>query len=111
MTNKETTKDLREDLISKIDNIGGILTKLERVEFLLGELIGDYSFREKPNPLLIFDNNISSENYKLKKQAEKWFLEYDRIQTFIDMSLEYTLHSREDVERTLADLKTMWNIR
>lgn len=111
MTNKETTKDVRGDLISKLDDIRGILTKLERIEFLLGELLEDYSFSEKPNPLLLLDDKIPSESHEQKRQTQKWFWEYNRIQSFIEMASEYASNSREDTERTLTDLKTLWNVR
>ena len=104
MTNNGNKKDFTRGLIDSIDNISGVLAKMERAEFLLNELVDDYTFTEKPDMALL-SCNITEENITEQRQTIKWLHEYVRIQQFINMALEYTLYGRKDLGNILNSLE------
>lgn len=107
MINNETKKDLTKDLVTNIDNIGSVLTKLERVDFLLNELIEDYKYPEEDEPdISKFSSNITKENLSEKKPTMSWVLAYDRVLKFIEIAEECTSNCKAEIEHISNNLNT-----
>lgn len=93
-------KDLSEVLFDQTNAIAEVLTKLEKVNLLLDDLMGNYGFAEKPELNYYFDNNISFDDTR-KKQVCKWLIERKKILGFIEIVSDYVCESKKLLEEAI----------
>ena len=99
MTNLEIEK-LKEELRRKNQLIENLTYNVERIDFLLYELIEDYSFYERPTPWAAVEWAKTMDNDDENgQQSFKWFCEYSRIHELIQIAKDYAIDSREQLER------------
>lgn len=69
------------------DRLSQIQMAADRAATILYELIDDYGFIENPSPAKALE--ISVDDSIEAKQSFQWFVEYDRIYTFIEIASDY----------------------
>ncbi len=78
---------------------------IEKISFLLGEWIDDYSFCEKPDPIAAIDYAQLSRKDRHGEQSMKWFWEYDRVHELVEIAMDYVRDTRELIEEAQENEK------
>jgi hypothetical protein len=80
---RQATKNLIEDLKSN----------LEKADFMLSNWMEEYSFSEKPDPYKAIAWGTNQDKDMHAKQSAKWFWEYNRIHSIIEIAMDYITRS------------------
>lgn len=97
---KKTYEELEKEIMDKNDLIENLGIGLQKVSFVLHEWINDYSFSEKPDPRKALQWTLENINDRHAQQSAKWFWEYDRINELIEIGIDYTIFSRDLIEKS-----------
>ena len=96
-------EELKKELLGKVDLIYKLEGNLEKIHFLLGEWLENYSFDEKPDPMAAMEwLKGKGESSSHEKQSITWFWEYNKIHDLIDISTDYVLLSKVAIKESNA---------
>jgi hypothetical protein len=82
------------------NSVKSALMSLQKAETLLTHLTKEYVFSKNPNPSLILDRSISESNQE-KREAQKWLVEYHYVTQFIEMTQDYVLKTKAELEKSV----------
>lgn len=86
---RQATENLIEDLKSN----------LEKADFMLSDWMAEYSFYEKPDPRAAIAHMSRVADDRHGEQSAKWFWEYNRIHSIIEIAMDYITRSLKLIEQ------------
>lgn len=113
----ESLKRELEDVKCKLDDKDVLINSLEygisKAKLLLDEWAKSYVFYKAPDPLAAINYGQSEKPCNESAHAQqsyKWFIDYDRVCTFIEMATDYVTAAQRDIaeseETTLTNAPT-----
>jgi hypothetical protein len=102
---QKTIKELKGEIIDQDNTIASTLLKLEKVNTILNLWVQEYIFNENPTPRKAIEwGNLNPGVHNIEgEQSYKWFYEYGRITTLIDMVHDYTFEAEKLLGKALDE--------
>lgn len=96
----ENLKAVNQELVMAKDLISIIEHNLEKADFILSIWVEEYNFDEKPDPRAAIEYMTRRNQDPHGKQSAKWFWEYNRIQNFIEIAMDYITNSQKLIKQS-----------
>lgn len=94
-------EDIKRGLCDQMNTIEDVLCKLKKADFILSGLEGNYSYDQSPDPKAALKHIMGEVKSEHGQQSMEWYLEYERICTFIGIVSDYVFDSKTILENIL----------
>ena len=97
----KTQEELQREVLDQNDAIVDALLKLKKANMILDDWTQEYGFSHRPDSRKAMECG-SCKSEEIDREAmnsRKWFCEYNRIYTFIDIVSDYVLESEKLLEK------------
>ena len=99
----KTQEELRHELFEQTSVVEDTILNLKKANMILDGWMQEYGFINRPDPRKAMEcGSFKSGERDMKAvESRKWFYEYNRIYTFIDIVSDYVFESRKLLEKAV----------